>query len=82
MPKAKKKKSVGLGKQRYWFCIIGPVPEEDIPYGGDFLPRQAVKIAVANSTGHNPTCSSGWCDEGEAKAMESAGHKWYKRKEK
>jgi len=78
VPKAKKKQ-VKLSKPRYWFCIIGPVPEKDIPFGGDFAPRQAAKIAIANSTGHNPICASGWCDEGEANAMHDAGHKWYKK---
>jgi len=81
VPKAKKKKSVGLMKPRYWFCTIGPVPEKDIPFGGDFPPRMAVKDAICKITGHSPDCASGWCDEGEAEAMRDARHKWYKQKE-
>lgn len=82
MSEKAKKKQPKLSNPRYWFCVIGPVPEKDIPFGGDFPPRQAAKIAIANSTGHNPMCASGWCSEDEAKAMMDAEHKTYEKLEK
>ena len=68
-------------KVKYWFCTIGPVPEADIPFGGDGPPRMAVKDMIHKMTGHSPTCASGWIDEGEAASMEYARHDWYNKHE-
>jgi hypothetical protein len=47
--------------ENYWFCKIGPVKKEDIPFGGDFPLRNVVKgkfIEMFNEQAK--TCSSGW----------------------
>jgi len=48
---------------RYWVCIIGPVPDADLPAGADLPPRLAARRAVALNTGHDPECFSGWHSE-------------------
>lgn len=59
-------------RPRYWYCIIGPVPDDDISSFGDGPPRAAARDAIRRSTGHDPTCSSGWIEEADAEAMQRA----------
>ena len=48
---------------RYWVAIIGPVPDELIPDGGDD-PRLAAKQAVESLTGsHDIPCNTSWVSE-------------------
>ncbi len=55
-------------KPRYWFCMIGPVPDESLPLGADFSPRLAAREKVFSMTGIDSPCTSGWIDEDEYKA--------------
>ena len=69
-----------MSEGKYWTCIIGPVPEEDIHPWGDGPPRSAVKDAIHRSTGHQPTCASGWRSKEEVEAMQKASSEvWQKR---
>ena len=35
-----------MNKYEYWFCFVGPVVKESIPFGADFPLRMKVKEAV------------------------------------
>jgi len=63
-------------KKKYWMCAIGPIDEDKIPFGGDFPPRMAARNAVLDTTGEDPSCSSGWADEAEYKAAYNAKYKY------
>jgi hypothetical protein len=48
-------------KLNYWFCKIGPVDTEMIPFGGDFPLRNVVENKFIEMFGKQAqTCSSGW----------------------
>jgi hypothetical protein len=48
-------------KNNYWFCQIGPVDKIEIPDGGDFPMRQAVRDTFIKMFRYDaPICSSGW----------------------
>lgn len=53
---------------KYWSCLIGPIPEEKVPEGADFAPRQGARAAVENLTGVATVgcTASGWVDEATA----------------
>lgn len=56
---------------RYWFCVVGPIPDDKLPYGADLPPRLAARQAIETLTGcetHRCTVS-GWVYEDEAEAM-------------
>lgn len=66
----------------YWWCKIGPIDREKVPFGGDFPLRQAVKQAFSDTIGeHAVTCSSGWgMDEEEAQAIEQVQNAAFHRR--
>jgi hypothetical protein len=48
-------------KLEYWYCKIGPVKREDIPWGGDGPLRSAVEDRFIEMFGEQAdTCGSGW----------------------
>ena len=58
-------------RPRYWYCLIGPIPDDRIHCMGDGPPRAAARNAVLEMTRTGAPCSSGWLEEGEAKAHEN-----------
>jgi hypothetical protein len=45
----------------YWMCMIGPVKKSEIPAGGDFPLRMAVRDKFYDMFDpENDVCSSGW----------------------
>jgi len=47
--------------KEYWYCVIGPINREDVPSGGDFPMRTAVKDAFRDMLNeYADICSSGW----------------------
>jgi hypothetical protein len=69
---------------QYWSCIIGPIEQSKIPYGGDFPLRMAVKEAYIEMFGkygsidNNPLCSSGWgMDEEEKEEIKRVRYKHF-----
>jgi hypothetical protein len=61
--------------KNYWFCIIGPVERSDIPYGGDFPLRMAVKAKFGDMFPNHDqySCSSSWgITEEDSKQMSFA----------
>lgn len=67
-------------RPRYWYCIIGPIPEKDVPEMGDGPPRSAAREAMHKMTRHWATCSSGWLEESEAEAAQKAMHEDYRKR--
>jgi hypothetical protein len=59
-------------KPRYWYCIIGPVMDENLPMGADLPPRLAARRKVFDITGVDPPCVSGWIFEDEVRRIEEA----------
>jgi hypothetical protein len=59
---------------KYWVCIIGPVPDEKLPPGADLPPRKAAERAIANMLGYDycREVSSGWCDQEEYDRIDRA----------
>jgi len=49
-------------RQRYWVCIIGPIPDNKLPIGADLPMRMAARRAALDTTGVNAVCNSGWED--------------------
>lgn len=48
-------------KDKYWFCIIGPVKDNELPDGADSPLRSAVrKVANTMLPDNDLTISSGW----------------------
>ena len=48
-------------EKEYWYCIIGPVCENDLPSGGDLTLRNAVQKAFKGSIGHDADhCYTAW----------------------
>ncbi len=48
-------------RQRYWFCIIGPTDQDEIPSGADSPLRSAVRAAFEKTMGkEDESCWSGW----------------------
>lgn len=71
MAEAKQEKAAD--RPRYWVCIIGPVPDNRIKSnGGDSPPRMAARQAILDSTGCDPLCNSGWCEEEEYERIMAA----------
>ncbi|MFA6159395.1 MAG: hypothetical protein WC763_07255 [Candidatus Paceibacterota bacterium] len=66
-------------RPRFWYCIIGPIPDGDVPEMGDGPPRSAAREAVHKMTGHWSTCSSGWLEQSEAEAAQKAMREDYCR---
>lgn len=55
VPKSKK------ADNAYWMCIIGPVKKSEIPYGGDYPLRQAVRDKFYEMfEPEDDVCASGW----------------------
>lgn len=47
--------------KKYWYCQIGPIEEDKIPYGGDGPLRSIVKKKFSQMFNQYPeVCSSGW----------------------
>jgi hypothetical protein len=44
----------------YWTCTIGPVNRSQVPHGGDYPLRQAVKQTFEEYFDTDYNCSSGW----------------------
>ncbi len=61
-------------RPRYWYCLVGPVPDNKIHPFGDGPPRMAARKAVLESTGLDPSCASGWIEEEEANEIKSIRH--------
>ena len=59
-------------RPRYWMCIIGPVPDDQLPFGADYAPRIAARNAVFKATGIDPDCLSGWIEEAELERIQKA----------
>jgi len=68
--------------KEYWYCVIGPIDREDVPWGGDFPMRSAVKDAFRDMLDeHAETCSSGWgVTEEDFKEMSDLMIKQFKRR--
>lgn len=65
-----------MGQKKYWYCLIGPVDEEDIPDREDLPLRLAVKNQLGQDLDFNPDrCSSGWISSGTAEYMSEAKEK-------
>ena len=47
--------------KNYWFCKIGPIEAEKLPFGADGPLRSVVIEKFSAMLGQHPTvCSSGW----------------------
>jgi hypothetical protein len=67
---------------RYWFCVIGPIPDDKLPSGADLPPRLAARQAVESMTGcetHRCT-ASGWIMKEEADMIQDATIQYARRK--
>lgn len=62
------------GTPKYWFCVVGPLPDSAIPWGADFPPRNAVRSAIEAMTGLSTVActTSAWVNEDEALAIKGA----------
>lgn len=50
-----------IEKEEYWFCFIGPIQRNKVPFGGDFPLRETIKEAYYKMLGeYADVCSSGW----------------------
>ena len=50
-----------MSNKRYWFCLIGPAEEENLPMGSDYPMRAVVKEQFSDLTGNDANhCWSGW----------------------
>ena len=67
-----KKKSKNATRDRYWYCLIGPVPKHNVPKNADLKPRIAARNAIECATGRWPDCASGWIESHEAKKIMEA----------
>jgi len=48
-------------KLEYWFCKIGPIDRNKVPFGGDWPLRRAVEDKFIEMFGKQAErCSSGW----------------------
>lgn len=64
-------------RPRYWYCILGPIPNDKVDPMGDGPPRAAVRGAALRMTGVDAQCSSSWVEEGDVDAMRDALSKAY-----
>ena len=47
--------------KEYWYCQIGPIEKNKVPYGGDYPLRSAVESKFIKMFGvQSQVCSSGW----------------------
>lgn len=46
--------------KQYWYCIIGGVEQDNLPFGSDSILRQPVRDAFNQAFGQDKTCASGW----------------------
>lgn len=47
--------------KEYWFCFIGPIERDEVPWGGDFPLRRGVEerwVQMFNEPAER--CASGW----------------------
>jgi hypothetical protein len=48
-------------EKEYWFCSIGPIDRNKVPYGGDGPLRMAVEMKFIEMLGEQAkSCGSGW----------------------
>jgi hypothetical protein len=47
-------------ENRYWSCLIGPVPKSQLRNGEDATLRMPVRTAFYERFGNDEVCSSGW----------------------
>ena len=60
-------------RPRYWYCLIGPVPDDQLPNGADFRPRMAAREEVERLSGNKTfVTASGWLEQNEYESMLAA----------
>lgn len=64
-----KSKIVILSGKRYWNCIIGSDYRKNIPDGGDFPLRMALKEKFYELFNENVSVSSGWGNDKNGKSI-------------
>ena len=62
--------------KEYWFCFIGPIERDEVPWGGDFPLRRAVEerwVQMFDEPAEG--CASGWgISEEDYKQMMNTFH--------
>ena len=57
-----------MRRMRYWYCVIGPADQDELPEGADSPMRSAVEEAFEGLAGKGADyCSSGWGIDEELK---------------